>query len=171
MLQAWCWLLFDLFTHCLVKKKNHITLKYAIQIFPLKDHSCVFDICACRLHPTLCDTRRQFYLTGTSSTDFTYICVCLWFCFLYLWVCKLVGLIILKICIPWMNLKKNLIFIVHTLMTKFLTTFFVLFLQGPSSNPNFLSPRMRASSSYRSVTPSFDINNDSYWKVPELCNM
>lgn len=88
MLQAWCWLLFDLFTHCLVKKKNHITLKYAIQIFPLKDHSCVFDICACRLHPTLCDTRRQFYLTGTSSTDFTYICVCLWFCFLYLWVCK-----------------------------------------------------------------------------------
>ncbi|XP_061197039.1 myosin heavy chain, striated muscle-like isoform X3 [Saccostrea echinata] len=32
---------------------------------------------------------------------------------------------------------------------------------GPSSNPNLLSPRVRASSSYRSVTPSFDIN-DSY---------
>lgn len=86
MLQAWCWLLFS---HTVwLRKKNHIILKYTIQIFPLKDHSCVFDICACRLHPTLCDTRRQFYLTGTSSTEFTYICVCLWFCFLYLWVCK-----------------------------------------------------------------------------------
>lgn len=63
-------------------RNKFLTVKYRIQIFPLKDNDCVFGICACRLHPTLCDTRQQFYLTGISSSEFTYICTCLWFCIL-----------------------------------------------------------------------------------------
>lgn len=83
MLQAWCWLLFHLSKKKMVLLRNKfLTVKYRIQIFPLKDNDCVFGICACRLHPTLCDTRQQFYLTGISSSEFTYICTCLWFCIL-----------------------------------------------------------------------------------------
>lgn len=60
------------------------------------------------------------------------------------------------------ELKKEFNIYCTYLNDEIFKNFFFLFLQGPSSNPNFLSPRMRASSSYRSVTPSFDINNDSY---------